>query len=398
MSSKKDIRMKNKIQFFLSLILVLTISSLSNAQATMTSATSKANSTIVYVPFDFTTAAEKAKKASVYIEVKADPAAQQKRDGSNRRQMPRDIEDLFDFGQMFKGFGFDQQPSEGKGSGVILTSDGYIVTNNHVVKNMDEITIKTYDDRKLIARKVGVDPNTDLALLKVDANDLSPIEMGNSDALKVGEWVLAVGNPYNLDFTVTSGIVSAKGRNKLNLIQDSKHPIEEFIQTDAAVNPGNSGGALVDVNGKLVGINTAIYSPNGSFTGYSFAIPVSIVSRVMKELKETKPQAVAEMDNSTERVGSLGLEVHEIDEELAKEQKLPSKKGLLINTIQEGSIADYAGLIPGDIIIQVDGKEVNTFDELINIRNEGRVGQILQFKVIREKEIKTIPVKLRKRI
>lgn len=142
---------------------------------------------------------------------------------------------------------------------MIISSDGYIVTNNHVVNGADEINIKTSDDRKFVAQKIGVDPSTDLALLKIDANNLTPAEFGNSDAVKVGEWVLAVGNPFDLEFTVTSGIVSAKGRNKLNIIKDAK-PIEEFIQTDAAVNPGNSGGALVDVQGRLIGINTAIYS------------------------------------------------------------------------------------------------------------------------------------------
>ncbi|MEP7321319.1 MAG: trypsin-like peptidase domain-containing protein [Saprospiraceae bacterium] len=384
--------MKNRIFAFVFGFMIIAVS-LTFAQTTANSA-AKPNANVVYVPFDFTSAAEKAKKSSVYIEVKSDPVAQQKRDGNNnsRRQMPRDLEDLFDFGQLFKGFNFDQQPTEGKGSGVIVSSDGYIVTNNHVVKNMDEITIKTYDDRKFTAQKIGVDPSTDLALLKVDASDLTPIEIGNSDALKVGEWVLAIGNPFNLDFTVTSGIVSAKGRNKLNLIQDAgskTKSIEEFIQTDAAVNPGNSGGALVDVNGRLVGINTAIYSPNGAFAGYSFAIPVNLMQKVLKELRE---------NGTLERVGSLGLEVHEIDESLAKEKGLSSKKGLLIKTIQEGSIADYAGLIPDDIILQVDGKDVNTFDELIGVRDEGRVGQTLQFRIIRDGESKTIPVKLRKKI
>ncbi len=200
--------------------------------------------------------------------------------------------------------------------------------------------------------------------------------------------MLAVGNPFNLDFTVTAGIVSAKGRNKLNLIQDSK-PIEEFIQTDAAVNPGNSGGALVDVSGKLVGINTAIYSPDGSFAGYSFAIPVNLMQKVVTEIRQ---------NGSVERVGSLGIEIHEIDEELAKEQNLPSKKGLLIKSVQEGSIADYGGLIPDDIILQVDGRDVNTFDALVEIRDESRVGQILQFKIMRDGEIKTMPVKLRSKI
>jgi len=340
------------------------------------------------VPFDFTVASEKAKKSVVYIETKSDPMANQRRQDNSRRQSPRSMDDLFDIEKLFRGFQFDLGPREGKGSGVILTADGLIVTNNHVINNADEINIKTYDDRKFVATKIGVDPSTDLAILKIDATNLTPVEIGNSDALKVGEWVLAVGNPFNLDFTVTAGIVSAKGRNKLNLIQDSK-PIEEFIQTDAAVNPGNSGGALVDVNGKLVGINTAIYSPDGSFAGYSFAIPVNLMQKVVMEIKT---------NGSVERVGSLGIEIHEIDETLAKEQNLPSKKGLLIKSVQEGSIADYGGLIPDDIILQVDGKDINTFDQLVGVRDESRVGQVLQVKIMRDGEIKTLPVKLRKKI
>lgn len=339
-------------------------------------------------PFDFTMAAEKSKKSVVYIETKANPLASQRRQDNSKRQAPRGLDEFFDLEKMFRGFQFDLGPREGKGSGVILSADGYIVTNNHVIANADEINVKTFDDRKFVARKIGVDPSTDLAILKVDANNLTPVEIGNSDALKVGEWVLAVGNPFNLDFTVTAGIVSAKGRNKLNLIQDSK-PIEEFIQTDAAVNPGNSGGALVDVAGRLVGINTAIYSPDGSFAGYSFAIPVNLMQKVVTEIRQ---------NGSVERVGSLGIEIHEIDEELAKEQSLPSKRGLLIKSVQEGSIADYGGLIPDDIILQVDGRDINTFDELVDIRDESRVGQTLQFKIMRDGEIKTLPVKLRSKI
>lgn len=375
--------MKSRLVFMLT---VVSLSLLTTLQGqTMTNTTGKGN--VVYVPFDFTVAAEKAKESVVYIEVKSDPLAQRKRqENSTRRRVPQDLEDFFSF-DLFRNFQFDA-PKEGKGSGVILSQDGYIVTNNHVVNGADEIKVKTYDDKEYTANKIGVDPSTDLALLKIEAKGLSAIEIGNSDKLKVGEWVLAVGNPYSLDFTVTAGIVSAKGRNKLNLIKDSK-PIEEFIQTDAAVNPGNSGGALVDVQGKLVGINTAIYSPNGSYAGYSFAIPVNLMQRVINEIKE---------NGSLERVGSLGIEVHEIDEELAKEQRLPSKKGLLVKTVQEGSIADYAGLVPDDIILQVDGKEVNTFDELVSIRDDSRVGQTLSFKIMRNNEVKNMPVKMRKKI
>ncbi len=376
--------MKSNIKLF-SFLIFLLVSVVSIEAQTVSKPTGSATNT-VYVPFDFTTAAEKAKQSAVFIETKAGKSSERKQDNS-RRQLPKELEDFFDFGSIFKGFDLNI-PKEGKGSGVILSSDGYIVTNNHVINGADEINVKTYDDRQFVAQLIGVDPSTDLALLKIDAKNLAPIEMGNSDQLKVGEWVLAVGNPFNLDFTVTSGIVSAKGRNKLNLIQDKK-PIEEFIQTDAAVNPGNSGGALVDVQGRLVGINTAIFSPNGSFAGYSFAIPVNLMQRVIKEIRE---------NGSLERVGSLGIEVHEIDETLAKEQGLQSKKGLLIKSIQEGSIADYAGLVPDDIILQVDGKEITTFEQLTDVRDDSRVGQTLQFNIMRDGGIKTIAVKMRKKI
>lgn len=376
--------MKLKSSILIFVVMITMLLSRMSGQTTVSDTKSSA-AKIVYVPFDFTDAAEKAKKSVVYIETKSGISTSNRK--PNSRRMPRDLEDLFDFGQLFGGGGIDI-PSEGKGSGVIISSDGYIVTNNHVVNGADEINIKTSDDRKFVAQKIGVDPSTDLALLKIDANNLTPAEFGNSDAVKVGEWVLAVGNPFDLEFTVTSGIVSAKGRNKLNIIKDAK-PIEEFIQTDAAVNPGNPGGALVDVQGRLIGINTAIYSPNGSFAGYSFAIPVNLMQRVMKEIKE---------NGSLERVGSLGLEVHEIDATLAKEQNLPSNKGLLISSVQEGSIADYAGLIPDDIILSVDGKEVNSFDQLISLRDDSRVGQTLQFKILRDGNVRTLPVKLRKKI
>lgn len=376
--------MKSRILFFALVSLYLVAAG--QAQ-TLANTTNKGN--VVYVPFDFSVAAEKARASVVHIEVKAG-TNQQKRGESQKRRMPQGLEDLFNFDNfdMFRGFSFDV-PREGKGSGVILSADGYIVTNNHVVKDADEIKIKTFDNKEYTATKIGVDPSTDLALLKVEAKGLQSAEIGNSDVLKVGEWVLAVGNPYDLDFTVTAGIVSAKGRNKLNLIKDAK-PIEEFIQTDAAVNPGNSGGALVDVQGKLIGINTAIYSPNGAYAGYSFAIPVNLMQRVIKEIKEN--------GGSLERVGSLGIEVHEIDEELAKDQKLLSKKGLLVKSVQEGSIADYAGIVPDDIILQVDGKDVNTFDELVSIRDDSRVGQTRSFKIMRGSEVKNMPVKMRKKI
>ncbi|HLW07239.1 MAG TPA: trypsin-like peptidase domain-containing protein, partial [Marinilabiliaceae bacterium] len=216
-----------------------------------------------------------------------------------------------------------QQPVMGAGSGVIITADGYIVTNNHVIDNANEIEVTLNDKRTYKAVVVGADPTTDIALLKVDASDLPFMAYGNSDDLKIGEWVLAVGNPFNLTSTVTAGIVSAKSRSISILGQMS---IEAFIQTDAAVNPGNSGGALVDVSGNLVGINTAIASQTGSYSGYSFAVPVSIVKKVVADLLEF---------GEVQR-GLIGVNIREIDNQLAEEKNLNVTKGVYVVDAMEG--------------------------------------------------------------
>ncbi len=206
-----------------------------------------------------------------------------------RVQQQQQMDPFFQFfGQGFPGFQFQQQPQEeqpeeASGSGVIISPDGYIVTNNHVVEDGDDITVKLYDKRSYTATVVGTDPQTDLALLKIDEKNLPFIAFGNSDSAKVGQWVLAVGNPFDLESTVTQGIISAKGRN-LNLPEKDHAAIEDYIQTDAAVNPGNSGGALVNTMGQLIGINSAIASPTGSFAGYAFAVPVNIVKKVADDL------------------------------------------------------------------------------------------------------------------
>lgn len=235
------------------------------------------------------------------------------------------------------------------GSGVIISSDGYIITNNHVIKNSDQIKVALNNGKEYNAKLVGTDPQTDVALLKIDAKNLSILKLGNSDDIELGEWVLAVGNPYNLTSTVTAGIISSKARNFTNEMN-----FESFIQTDAAVNSGNSGGALVNSKGEMIGMNTAIQSPTGSYTGYSFAVPVNIVKRVVRDLKKygkvEKPK--------------LGIGIKDVTENLAQYYNLPEKKGILVCQVYNNSPAKKAGIEVGDIIIGVDGKKVMNFAQL----------------------------------
>ena len=249
-------------------------------------------------------------------------------------------------GKEFKQFG------EGAGSGVIISSEGYIVTNNHVIESASEIEVTLNDNSKYSATVVGADPSTDIAVLKIDKDGLPAIALGNSDDLAIGEWVLAVGNPFNLTSTVTAGIVSAKARNinLLNSPNKSVVPIESFIQTDAAVNPGNSGGALVNTSGQLVGINTAIASQTGSYTGYSFAVPVNLVQKVMKDL----------IDYGIVQRGYLGVQIQNITQELKTEKDLPNLKGVYIAKAIEGGSAEKAGLKEGDVVLKIGTKEVNS--------------------------------------
>lgn len=237
----------------------------------------------------------------------------------------------------------------GVGSGVIITEDGYIITNNHVIEKADKIMVTLNDKRKFEAKLIGTDPNTDIALLKIDAEGLQPIEYGNSDDVVLGEWVLAVGNPYNLTSTVTAGIISAKARalgNEMNL--------ESFLQTDAAVNPGNSGGALVNARGELIGINTAISSPTGSYSGYSFAVPVNVARKVVSDLKEFgKVQRAV-----------IGIGMRELTPELAKEWGVEATSGIYVAQVMDGGAALKAGLKEGDVIQKINGYAVETTPQL----------------------------------
>lgn len=253
-------------------------------------------------------------------------------------------------------------PVYNSGSGVIVSEDGVIVTNNHVVDKADEIEVVMNDKRSYIAKVIGTDPSSDLAVLRVTAKGLPYVKFDNSDNLRIGEWVIAVGNPFNLTSTVTAGIVSAKGRN-INIV-NSQFPIESFIQTDAAINPGNSGGALVNLRGQLVGINTAIYSQTGSYAGYGFAVPANVVSKVVKDIVE-----FGEVQRPF-----LNADIQDIDQKLADKLKEENIKGVYVKDVGSGGAAEKAGLKEGDIILKVDGVEVNskaTYEERISYYRPG---------------------------
>ena len=284
------------------------------------------------------------------------------------------------FRQFFYGDGnYNQkyrQPVKGAGSGVIISADGYIVTNNHVIEKADQIKITLNNKKTYDAELIGTDPTTDLALLKIEEAGLPYILYGNSDQLKVGEWVLAVGNPFNITSTVTAGIVSAKGRDIDILSGDpftGSSSIESFIQTDAAVNPGNSGGALVNTKGELIGINAAIKSNTGSFAGYSFAIPANIVRKVVGDLKEF----------GTVQRAYIGVQIKNIDEKLADEIGVADLNGVYVEELMEKGSAKDAGIKEGDIIKKVKGVEVNSASELQAKIGEFRPGDEVSISILR---------------
>ena len=298
---------------------------------------------------DFTYAAAMTTPAVVHIKTTYIP-----KNVSNRGYNYDPFRDFFG-----NGFGYPDpyhnQPSESSGSGVIISDDGYIVTNNHVVEDGDKFTVILSDKNEYEAIVIGTDPSTDLAVVKIEAKNLPFILFGNSDSVKVGQWVLAVGNPFNLESTVTAGIVSAKGRN-INILKDkdNKGVIESYIQTDAAVNPGNSGGALVNPQGELVGINSAIATPTGTFAGYSFAVPVNLVRKVVNDI----------MKFGTVQRGYLGVGIIDITGDLAKEKGIENFTGVYVDTVYSGSASEEAGIVVGDIITKVNGLEVNTVPSL----------------------------------
>jgi len=285
---------------------------------------------------DFTYAAESAVDAVVYVKVTSAPNVLQ--------QAP---ESIFDFFFGFPGASPQQRERVNSGSGVIIREDGYIVTNNHVIDGATKIEVTLNNNQTYPATLVGADPATDVALLKIEASGLPIIPFGDSDKLRLGEWVIAIGSPYDLRSTITAGIVSAKGRSMPNT---GEFKIESFIQTDAAVNPGNSGGALVDRAGNLVGINTAIISQTGSYTGYSFAVPSNIVKKIAYDL----------MDFGSVKRAILGISMKPIDDKIAEDLKLSSRNGVYINDVSKSSSADKAGMKAGDVLIAIDSVKITT--------------------------------------
>ena len=279
--------------------------------------------------------------------------------------------------------GARERKSQSTGSGVIISNNGHIVTNNHVIDNATEVEVTLWNKEKIKADIIGTDPSTDLALLKIESTDLPTLQLANSDDVLVGEWVLAVGNPFNLESTVTAGIVSAKGRN-INILKD-QYSIESFIQTDAAVNPGNSGGALVDLNGNLIGINTAIATPTGVYAGYAFAVPSNIVSKVCEDLR----------NYGVVQRGFLGVMIREVDGNVAKELDLAVNSGVYVDRLVDKGAAEKAGIERGDVIIKIDDKIINAVPELQEAIGSKRPGDMVNVLLNRDGEEKIVPVTLR---
>lgn len=377
----------SKKQFFLGIVLasligglvaVLGVSLLQSKQNAATNFTEKQNTSFVnwlnddrfVVPegINFVASAEQVTPAVVHV-----------RSSVSISSGSRGVDPLEEF------FGFrspsprgEAPPREGRssGSGAIISEDGYIVTNNHVIENASKVDVTLEDNRRFTARVIGTDPTTDLALLKIEANNLPYIPFGDSDIAKVGEWVLAVGNPYTLNSTVTAGIISAKTRNIGILRDESGLQVEAFIQTDAAVNPGNSGGPLVNLNGEIIGINTAIASRTGGFSGYSFAVPSSIVKKVMDDLLEY---------GAVQR-GLLGVSIIDVNADLEERigEKVNASRGVYVAGVNEGSGGEEAGLRKGDVIIGIDGFTTYTTSALQERVARKRPGDQVEVKFLRD--------------
>jgi len=328
-------------------------------------------------PFNFTKAASMGTKAVVHIRAEESEANANKRYRKNR-QNPMG----FSFGDFFD-FGLNRQfyRIKGGGSGVIISKDGYIVTNNHVVDFADNIIVTLSNKREYKAKKIGTDPSTDLAVIKIEETGLPVLDIADSDKAQVGEWVMAIGNPFDyLTSSVTAGIISAKARN-INIIKD-EHALEEFIQTDAAVNPGNSGGALIDSEGRLLGITSAIATPTGAYAGYSFAIP----SNLMKKVVDKIIQKGGDLSSKV----SLGVSAATINKQIQKDMNLKLDYGVYVDEVQTGSSAEFGGILPGDIIVKANESDIKTFEDL-----RVKIGDILKLKILRDNKYQTLRVKLR---
>ena len=327
--------------------------------------TSPANNNSATAPFDFKGAAALATPAVVHISSKteADP---------NQTNNP--------FRFFFEDGG---APKGGTGSGVIYSRDGYIITNNHVVDGADQVSVTLHDNRTFKADVVGTDKKTDLAVIKIEADDLPTLKPGNSDAAQVGEWVLAVGNPFDLTSTVTAGIISAKGRSIR--ILGGGDAIEAFIQTDAAVNPGNSGGALGDTQGRLLGINTAIATRSGSYQGYSFAIPVDLVTRIVDDI----------IEYGTYQRAYLGVHIYELDDDAAQDLNINISQGVVVSELIDGGSAQYSGMLEQDVIVAIEERKINSVPDLQEVIGRAKVGEVINVKVHRRGQEIDIPVRLK---
>jgi Do/DeqQ family serine protease len=323
------------------------------------------------IPGSFSAAAQKAMPAVVHIAVSTETPVASRSDDPFR----------FFFGQS-SPFGEAPRRGKGSGSGVIYTRDGYILTNNHVVDNATDIKVTLTDNRTFKATVVGTEPKADIAILKIEASDLPSLELADSDQIEIGDWVLAIGNPFELRSTITAGIISAKGRN-IELLP-GRDAIEAFLQTDAAVNPGNSGGALVDAQGRLVGINTAISSEMGVFAGYSFAIPINLARRIANDI----------MEYGAYQRPYLGISLYNLDSEAAATLGLDFSQGVVVSEVMEGGSAAAAGLQANDVIVQVDDKSILSASELQEAIGRSRVGDRLRVKIYRKGQPRNLTVEL----
>ncbi len=338
------------------------------------------NPTIKSLNDAFQSAAEAVVPSVVSVKIKINPSS----DKSSSSPFFRDFRKFFDdWDEFFKFHNDDDMEMSAVGSGVFITSDGYIITNNHVIENADEIRITTYDRKEYKAKVIGTDKLTDLAVIKIDGDGFKPVHLGNIDDVKIGELVIAVGNPLGLSSTVTSGIVSAIGRGGLSL-QQSNAAIENFIQTDAPINPGNSGGGLFNLNGSLIGINTAIATKTGSYIGYGFAIPVDLVRSVVSEI----------IKSGKFNRARLGVLIRSVDETLAKSLGLDKVSGAIVNDVLDNSPAKKSGIEVEDVILAVDGKEVKTSNELQTEIAKRRPGQSVELSIWRKGKMIKKNVKL----
>ena len=356
-----------------------------NSQVPVHHATYTVNENGEYVPLDFTGVSKEVMNSVVHI------TSKRKVQASPNSMYNDPFEQMFgdDFFRFFQGTPQPQRKQrqeplieEGSGSGVVISKNGYIVTNNHVIDQADDIEVTLHNNETYKAKVIGTDPSTDIALLQIRDNNLQSLSFGNSDLAEVGEWVMAVGNPFNLNSTVTAGIISAKGRN-INIIDD-RSAIEAFIQTDAAINPGNSGGALVDLSGELIGINTAIASPTGAYAGYGFAIPSNIVSKVVEDL----------LKYGMVQRAYLGIMIRDIDSDLMKAENLDRSEGAYVDSLTANSAAAQAGILAGDVITGINDKPVLQSSDVLEQVGRHRPGDELNVQVDRKGKEMSFDVKL----